>query len=86
MGIQRADVGVFVKALHPLAKLPTFAKPGDACADLYATEERHLVEGDGFVLVPTGIAIELPEGWEAVVRGRSGMAAKAGISVHACTS
>jgi dUTP pyrophosphatase len=55
--------------------LPAYAKPGDAGADLRAAIEDRLTINPGQqVAIPTGIAIELPEGYEAQVRGRSGLA------------
>ncbi|ADC89405.1 deoxyuridine 5'-triphosphate nucleotidohydrolase Dut [Thermocrinis albus DSM 14484] len=62
--------------------LPFYATPGSSCMDLLAAVEGSLViEPLKRVLVPTGIAIELPEGLEAQVRPRSGLALKYGITV-----
>src|SRR5210317_1035320 len=60
--------------------LPKYAHPGDAGLDLFAAEEITLAAG-GSGLVKTGISIELPEGTEAQVRPRSGLALKHQISV-----
>jgi dUTP pyrophosphatase len=55
--------------------LPAYAKPGDAGADLRAAiEDRLTIHPGQDAAIPTGIAIELPEGYEAQVRGRSGLA------------
>ena len=62
---------------HPL---PGFAHPGDAGADLTASE-RVVVEPGGRVLVPTGIAIAIPEGYAGFVLPRSGLAIKHGVTV-----
>lgn len=63
-------------------QLPTYAKIGDAGMDLRAnineTVELHPM---GRKLIPTGIKIQLPEGYEAQVRPRSGLALKHGITV-----
>ena len=63
-------------------QLPTYAKIGDAGMDLRAnineTVELHPMERK---LIPTGIKIQLPEGYEAQVRPRSGLALKHGITV-----
>lgn len=66
------------------AKLPHYATHGASGADVYA----YLPEGSvtlpplgGRALIPTGLTIELPQGYEAQVRPRSGLAAKHGISV-----
>ena len=70
----------YIKKLHPNAIIPTYAKPGDAGADLYAIEEKTLKPGER-ALVKTGIAIALPEGYVGLVHPRSGLALKNGISV-----
>ena len=63
------------KKLHANAKLPTYAKPGDAGMDLYACLDKDvLVNPRETVLIPTGLAMELPEGYEAQIRPRSGLA------------
>jgi dUTP pyrophosphatase len=67
------------KLLHELAKVPVYAKPGDSGADLYAIERCELVTGQP-VVVPFGIAIELPEGYEAQIRPRSSLS-KSGVHV-----
>ena len=71
---------VKVKRLNDDATIPTYAKPGDAGADLYACEKVQLWNGMRKV-VHTGISIELPEGYEAQVRPRSGLAIKKGVTV-----
>lgn len=73
---------VGVKALSPHAKVPTYAHPDDSGADLYSCigDGQLLVIGAGeWKLVPTGIAIELPAGYEAQVRSRSGLSLKKGL-------
>jgi dUTP pyrophosphatase len=65
-----------IKKLYPSATLPTRAKPGDSGLDLRAhlPEQRHVTLGPGGrQKIWTGIAIELPEGHEGQVRGRSGL-------------
>jgi dUTP pyrophosphatase len=69
-----------VKKLYAGAKLPEQAHPGDAGMDLFAASEM-LIEPGNWVLVKTGISIELPPGTEAQIRPRSGLAYKAGITV-----
>ena len=73
---------IAIKKTHPDAILPTRANPGDSGLDLYALlPDGQLVLGPGeWKLIRTGIAIELPEaGYEAQVRPRSGLAARAGV-------
>ncbi len=66
-----------VKILRPGAHLPTRGSPDASGLDLYACLEwGEMVIGSRPVLVPTGIAIELPEGYEAQVRPRSGLSLK----------
>jgi dUTP pyrophosphatase len=60
--------------------LPSYAHPGDAGADLITTVDLTLAPGER-ALVPTGIAIALPEGYVALVHPRSGLAARHGLSI-----
>jgi len=68
------------KKLHEDAITPTYAHKTDACADLYSVE-KVVIPAKGRKVVNTGIAIELPHGYEAQVRPRSGLAAKKGITI-----
>jgi len=73
-----------VKRLRPdsVNPLPGYMTPHAAGMDLYAELTHELVLNPGArALVPTGIAIELPEGYEAQVRPRSGLALKHGIAL-----
>ncbi len=69
-----------VKRLSDLAVIPQYAHPGDAGLDLVSIASETLQPGESR-LIPTGIAIELPEGTEAQVRPRSGLALKHQITV-----
>lgn len=60
--------------------LPSYAHPGDAGADLVATVDVSLAPGER-ALVPTGVAIALPDGFVALVHPRSGLAARHGLSI-----
>lgn len=62
------------------AHIPTKAHEDDAGFDLYASEDFTL-KAHGFGCVPTALSVELPEGYEAQVRPRSGLAAKYGVTV-----
>jgi len=73
-------VEVKVKKLKGNAIVPRYARDGDAAMDLYSTED-YVVEAGKRVLVSTGIAMELPEGYWANIRGKSGLAWKKGISI-----
>jgi len=61
---------VKVKKLHKDAIIPTKAYEGDACFDLYSLIDIEITGGNREI-VPTGIAIELPDGYEAQIRPRS---------------
>lgn len=69
-----------VRLLHPHAQVPAYAKPGDAGADLSATADVTLAPGER-ALVPTGIAVAIPDGWVGLVHPRSGLATRHGISI-----
>ena len=70
------------RKLHPEAKTPQYQTAGSSGLDLHAMTSHtiHLQPGVRFTC-PTGIAIELPEGYEAQVRSRSGLASKHGVVV-----
>ena len=62
--------------------LPAYMSEGAAGMDLYANvKEEVTVEKGSIKLIPTGIRIALPEGFEAQIRPRSGLAIKNGISL-----
>jgi dUTP pyrophosphatase len=69
-----------VVRLDPDLPLPAYAHPGDAGADLLTTVDVTLRPGER-ALVPTGIAIALPDGYVALVHPRSGLAARHGLSI-----
>ncbi len=69
-----------VVRLDPDLPLPAYAHPGDAGADLLTTVDVSLAPGER-ALVPTGIALALPEGYVALVHPRSGLAARHGLSI-----
>lgn len=70
------------KKLHEKAELPKLQTSGAACFDLHACMEEPIVMKRGeVVLIPTGLAVEIPEGFEMQLRGRSGLAAKHGFAL-----
>lgn len=71
---------VLIKRLDPDLPLPSYAKPGDAGADLYSRIDIELSPGER-KLIPTGIAIALPPGFAAFVHPRSGRAIKEGLGM-----
>lgn len=60
--------------------LPAYARPGDAGCDLVTTVDAEVAPGERVVL-PTGIAMALPEGYAAFVHPRSGLAAHYGVGL-----
>lgn len=71
---------VLIKRLDPDLPLPSYAKPGDAGADIYSRIDAELNPGER-KLIPTGIAIALPPGFAAFVHPRSGRAIKEGLGM-----
>ena len=66
--------------LDPDLPLPAYARPGDAGLDLLAAEDVVLEPGGGRALVPTGLAVAIPEGYAGFVQPRSGLALKHGVT------
>lgn len=64
---------VFLKKLDPDAKVPTLATPGSACYDVYSLLDHHICPHTR-VLIRTGLALELPEGYGLEIRPKSGLA------------
>lgn len=73
-------VDVLIRRLDPGLPTPAYAHPGDAGVDLMTTEDVELAPGQR-ALVPTGIAIALPDGYAAFVHPRSGLAHKHGLTI-----
>jgi dUTP pyrophosphatase len=71
---------VLLQRLDPDLPRPAYALPGDAGADIVTAVDVELAPGERAVL-PTGIAIALPEGYVALVHPRSGLAARAGLGL-----
>ena len=74
------SVEVLIQRLDPGVPLPSYAKGGDAGADLVTRVDLTLKPGER-ALAPTGISIALPDGFAAFVHPRSGLAIKHGVSV-----
>ena len=75
-----SSVEVLITRLDPELPLPRYAKGGDAGADIVSRIEITLAPGER-ALVPTGIAIALPDGYVALVHPRSGLAIKHGVTM-----
>jgi dUTP pyrophosphatase len=78
--MSRAPVDVLIRRVDPDVPLPAYAHPGDAGTDLVTTEAATLAPGERTVL-PTGVAIALPDGYAAFVHPRSGLAARCGVAL-----
>ena len=77
-----SSVSVQIKKLHPLAQVPRYMSAQAAGLDLCAVldESVHLEPGQR-TLVPTGLALALPDGFEGQIRPRSGLALRDGITL-----
>lgn len=70
-----------IKKLHPNAKIPTRGSERAAGYDLYACIDKPLtIEPGGTIKVPTGLAIEIPEGYAGLIYARSGLSTKKGLA------
>ena len=80
-GVSTGGVGVAIRRTSPGATIPTYAHEGDAGMDLYALEDT-LIEPGETVIVPTGIAVAIPKGYELQIRPRSGVTVKTKLRVQ----
>lgn len=70
-----------IKKLKPNAVIPTYGSEYAAGADLYACIEQPVsIEPGETVLVPTGLAMEIPAGYAGLIYARSGLASKKGLA------
>ena len=69
-----------MRRLDPAVPLPTYARVGDAGCDLVTTIDAQVLPGERVVL-PTGIAMAIPDGYAAFVHPRSGLAAHHGVGL-----
>ncbi|MBA9004542.1 MULTISPECIES: dUTP diphosphatase [Thermomonospora] len=76
----KPSVDVLIQRLDEDLPLPAYAHPGDAGADLFARVDVELAPGQRAV-VPTGIAIALPDGYAGFVHPRSGLGARFGVTI-----
>lgn len=74
-------VQIAVRQLDLELPLPVEAHAGDAGVDLYARQDVVIAPAGGRVLVPTGIAIAIPDGYVGLVVPRSGLAIKFGVTL-----
>ena len=74
-------MNVNIKRLSPDAQIPQYAHASDACFDLVAAEDVVIEPGET-ALVKTGLAFEIPEGYEMQIRPRSGITLKTKLRVQ----
>jgi dUTP pyrophosphatase len=79
-GQDAGRLDVLITRLDPGIPLPSYARAGDAGADLVTAEDVDLAPGER-ATVRTGVAIALPDGYAGFVHPRSGLAAKHGVTV-----
>lgn len=79
-GIAKRNVPVAIELCHPDAKIPQYAHISDSGMDVYALDNITVHPGET-VLVPTGIKVALPVGFELQVRPKSGRALKTKLRV-----
>jgi dUTP pyrophosphatase len=75
-----ARLAVPVVRLDPELPLPGYARAGDAGADLVARVGLTLAPNGGRAMVPTGVALAIPEGYAGFVQPRSGLALRHGVT------
>ena len=68
-----------IKKLNDNATIPTRSHSTDAGLDLYASESEWVDEG---TLISTGIAVDIPPGYEGTIRPRSGLTSRTGLRVQ----
>lgn len=71
---------VKIKRLNESVEIPRYAKPGDAGFDLVAAEDV-IIQPDETKVISTGLAFEIPPGYELQVRPRSGVSRKTKLRV-----
>ncbi len=79
-GISKKIIQIPIEKCHEDAKIPVYANLTDAGADLYAVEDIVIAPGET-VLIPTGLKVAIPRGYEIQVRPKSGRALKTKMRV-----
>ena len=79
-GIAKRIVPVAIELCHPNAKMPQYAHQTDSGMDVYALDDITIAPGET-VLVPTGLKVALPPGFELQVRPKSGRALKTKLRI-----
>ena len=68
-------ITVKFKKLDSTAIPFSYSRKWDACMDMYCLNDIYLIAGQTYI-IPTGIAVEIPSGYEGLVKGRSGLSSK----------
>ena len=79
-GISKRIIQIPIELCHPNAKIPAYAKPGDAGMDIYALEDFEVAPGERKI-IKTGLKVAIPRGYELQVRPRSGTSIKTALRV-----
>ena len=79
-GVTKRNMLIPIEYCHPDAKMPTYAHLTDAGMDIYLTEDVTIHPGET-VLIPTGIKVALPLGYELQVRPKSGRSLKSKLRI-----
>ena len=78
--VDETTVPVKIERVDPHATIPTYAHHDDACCDIHIIEDYTIRRGERRLL-RTGIAIEIPTGYEVQIRPRSGLSLKHGLTL-----
>ncbi|MGQ9824179.1 MAG: dUTP diphosphatase [Desulfotomaculales bacterium] len=81
MSAKVTGIPVKIKKHHPAAKFPVKATPESACYDVYPLEDT-VIAPRGSIILGTGLAVELPPGYELQIRPRSGYAFKYNVVAY----
>lgn len=79
-GISKRIIQIPIELCHSNAKIPVYAKPGDAGMDIYALEDFEVAPGERKI-IKTGLKVAIPRGYELQVRPRSGTSVKTALRV-----